>query len=56
MRRANDLMSLHYGVKVKYAQGGEDAELKRARNQVDFVLGGLRYWNRERERRRGGGS
>lgn len=57
MQRANDLVSLHYGVKVKYAQNQEkeDAELNRARRQVDVVLGGLRDWEREREREKGRG-
>ena len=37
MQRAIDLVDLHYGVKVKHAQG-EDAALRQARREVDTVL------------------
>lgn len=43
-------------MKVKYAQGGggggggEEAELKKARKEIDFVLGGLRGWEGEKGR------
>ena len=37
MRRATDLVELHYGVKMKHMQG-EDAGLKQARKDVDMVL------------------
>lgn len=56
MQRANDLINLHYGVKVKYAQNQEreDAELKRARDQVDGVVRGLREREGAREKERKG--
>ena len=37
MQRAIDLVELHYGVKMKHAQG-EDAALTQARREVDMVL------------------
>ena len=37
MQRAIDLVDLHYGVKMKHAQG-EDAALRQARKEVDMVL------------------
>lgn len=37
MRRAMDLVELHYGVKMNHLQAG-DAELKQARMDVDRVL------------------
>ena len=37
MQRAIDLVELHYGVKMKHAQG-EDAALRQARRKVDMVL------------------
>ena len=37
MQRAIDLVDLHYGVKMKHAQG-EDAALRQARREVDMVL------------------
>ena len=37
MQRAIDLVELHYGVKMKHAQG-EDAALRQARREVDMVL------------------
>ena len=39
MQRATDLVELHYGVKMKHVRvPGEDAELRRARREVDSVL------------------
>lgn len=37
MKRAVDLVELHYGVKMKFMQG-EDEGLRQARNDVDRVL------------------
>ena len=38
MQRAIDLVELHYGVKMKRAQGEDDAALTQARREVDMVL------------------
>lgn len=38
MRRATDLVELHYGVKMKHAAGGEDQGLRQARKNVEAVL------------------
>ncbi len=43
MRRAMDLMDLHYGVKLKHVKG-EDKELREARREVDEVLERLKGW------------
>lgn len=41
LQRANDLISLHYGVKVKYMGNGLDPELLQARREVANVLSQL---------------
>jgi hypothetical protein len=41
LQRANDLISLHYGVKVKYMENGLDPELLQARREVANVLSQL---------------
>ena len=46
MKRATDLVELHYDVKMKHMQG-EDPGLRKARSDVDRVL-------EELERRRNG--
>lgn len=38
VRRANELISLHYNVKVKYLKSGLDSELVQARRDVDRVV------------------
>ena len=38
LQRANELVSLHYDVKVKYLQNGPDPELLRARKEVEGVI------------------
>ncbi|KAI1617813.1 hypothetical protein EDD37DRAFT_240215 [Exophiala viscosa] len=38
LQRANELVSLHYDVKVKYLQNGPDPELLQARKEVAEVL------------------
>ncbi|KAL9127298.1 MAG: hypothetical protein Q9217_003785 [Psora testacea] len=41
MQRATDLVSLHYGVKMKHKQG-DDEGLEQARRDVDSVLKDLK--------------
>ncbi|KAK4940100.1 hypothetical protein LTR10_019729 [Elasticomyces elasticus] len=38
LQRANELVSLHYDVKVKYLQEGPDPELLQARKDVEGVV------------------
>ena len=45
MQRAEDLLDLHYNVKMKHKLGG-DEELKQARQKVDSVLRELEASNR----------
>ena len=47
MQRATDLVELHYGVKVKHAQG-LDPGLVKARRDVERVIGRLEVGQRER--------
>lgn len=42
LKRAKDLMDLHYGVKVKQMEGGLDDGLRQARKNVDEVLSSLK--------------
>ncbi|EXJ62969.1 hypothetical protein A1O7_03413 [Cladophialophora yegresii CBS 114405] len=42
LQRANELLSLHYGVKLKYLETGPDPELEQAGRAVDEVLASLR--------------
>ncbi|KIX10318.1 uncharacterized protein Z518_01400 [Rhinocladiella mackenziei CBS 650.93] len=41
LQRANELVSLHYEVKVKYLETGPDPELIQAAKDVDQVLSAL---------------
>ncbi|OCT54880.1 hypothetical protein CLCR_03188 [Cladophialophora carrionii] len=41
LRRANELISLHYDVKLKYLETGPDPELEQAGRDVDEVLAAL---------------
>ena len=50
MQRATDLVELHYGVKVKHAQG-LDSGLLQARRDVERVLEGLRTRETKRGRK-----
>lgn len=38
LQRANELVSLHYDVKLKYLETGPDAELEKAAQDVEKVL------------------
>ena len=42
LQRADELVSLHYDVKVKYLGSGPDPELVQAGRDVDKVLGALK--------------
>ncbi|KIW71445.1 hypothetical protein PV04_03613 [Phialophora macrospora] len=41
LQRVNELVSLHYDVKLKYLETGPDPELERAGRDVDEVLAAL---------------
>ena len=41
LQRAQELVSLHYDVKVKYRETGPDAEFVRAGRNVDTVVAAL---------------
>lgn len=45
MQRAEDLLDLHYNVKMKHKLGGDD-ELKQARQKVDSISRELEARNR----------
>lgn len=41
LQRADELVSLHYDVKLKYIDSGPDPELVKARRDVDNVVAAL---------------
>jgi heptaprenylglyceryl phosphate synthase len=42
LQRADELVSLHYDVKLKYLETGSDAELEKAAEDVEKVLRDIR--------------